>query len=213
MIEGGVVAAYLAALLGGAAKRFVDGRIDGGLKSLYDRVTNRLGGGVVRDLRDNPNDASTQNRVARAVENVAAVDRRFAEDIAAIVDQLDRAGGRSFVNSIQAHTVIQNQGGDQATHGGVIHKTSMRSSRHPSDYSGAPVWVKVVTALGAVLALGGMVLLVVDVATVMSSGQDEFGRPLPPGLADLKRGGLLFMCGLAVLLLGAVGRSMSRRGW
>ncbi len=213
MIDGGIVAGYLTVLLSGAAKRFVDNRIDGGLKALYDRVVRRLGGGAVRDLRADPGDTRAQDQLARAVENIAATDRRFAGEISRIVDQLDRAGGRRFVNQVQAHTNMQNFGGDQAIHGGVINKSWSRSTEHPANYSGAPAWVKAVTVLGAVLAFGGMGLLVVDVITVMSAGQDEFGRPQPPDLADLKRGAILFACGLVLSIAGSMGRAMSRRGW
>ncbi len=213
MVDGGVVAGYLTVLLGGATRRFVDNRLDGGLKRLYDHVVRRLGGGAVRDLRNDPEDVGAQDRLARAVENIAAVDRSFAGEIARIVDQLDRAGGRSFVNQVQAQVNMQNFGGDQAIQGGIINKTWSRSVERPANYSGAPAWVKVVTVLGAVLALGGMALLAVDVVSAISSGQDEFGRPQFPGLGDLKRGAILFVCGLVLSLAGSLGRSMSGRGW
>jgi hypothetical protein len=212
VIDGGVVAGYLAVLLGGAAKRFVDGRIDGGLTALYDRVVRRLGGAVVRDLRQNPDDVDAQHRVARAVENIAAVDRRFAGELAAIVDRLDRAGGRQFVNQVQAHTNIQ-AWGDQAVHGGVINKSWSRSAEHPSNYSGAPAWVKVITALGAVLLFGGLGLLAVEIVTTLSAARNEIGRFRLPDLTDLKQGAILFACGLLLSLVGGLGRSMSRRGW
>lgn len=180
MVDGGIVAGYLTVLLTGAARRFVDNRIDGGLKRLYDQVVRRLGGRAVHELRNAPEDAHAQDRLARAVERHAAVDHRFADEIARIVAQLDRAGGRRIVNQVQARTNMQNFGGDQAIQGGVINKTWSRSTEHPANYSGAPTWVKALTALGAVLALGGMALLVVDVITAISSGQDEFGRPSSP---------------------------------
>ena len=213
MVDGGIVAGYLTVLLTGAARRFVDNRIDGGLKRLYDQVVRRLGGRAVHELRSAPEDAHAQDRLARAVERHAAVDHRFADEIARIVAQLDRAGGRRIVNQVQARTNMQNFGGDQAIQGGVINKTWSRSTEHPANYSGAPTWVKALTALGAVLALGGMALLVVDVITAISSGQDEFGRPQFPDLGDLRRGAILFACGLVLSLVGSLGRSMSRRGW
>lgn len=184
MIDGGVVTGYVLAFLGGAAKRFLDSRIDGGLSSLYDRLVRRLGERVVRDVANRPGDPRARGRFAQEVEYAASQDPRFAHELAAIVDQLDRAGGRVLINQV-----------------------------HPSNYSRAPVWVKAVTVLGAFLALGGMVWLVVDVVTAMTSGQDEFGRPLPPSLEDLTRGAILFACGLFFLIAGSLGRSMSRSGW
>ncbi|GGP63082.1 hypothetical protein GCM10010185_39590 [Saccharothrix coeruleofusca] len=209
-----MVVGYLAVLMTQAAGRFVNDRIDDGLKSLYDRVVRRLGGGAVQDLQADPADEAARGRVARAVENVAAVDRGFADEIAAIVARLDQAGGRRLVNQVRARTNVQHFGsGDQATHGGVINKSWSRSTEHPGNYSGAPAWVKVATALGALCALGGLVLLVFDVATAMSAGRDEVGRPLPPDLDVLTRGAVLFVVGLALCLLGSLGRSMSKRGW
>ncbi|GAA3432417.1 hypothetical protein GCM10018954_020200 [Kutzneria kofuensis] len=212
MIEGGVVVAYLVALLGGAAKRFMEGRAEAAMTGLYNVVARKFGG-IVGDLRADPADPNAQRRLARAVENTATVDPHFAEQLAALVDRLDRVGGRQFLNQVQAHTNVQNFGGDQAVYGGVINKSWSRTSEHPENYSGAPGWVKVATVLGVLAFLGGFLLIVVRVALVMSSGEDEFGRPLAPGLADLAPGGVLIAIGLVLGVAGSLGRSMSRRGW
>lgn len=212
MIEGGVVVAYLVALLGGAAKRFMEGRADAVFKSLY-AVLARKFGGVVGDLRQNPQDADAQRRLARAVENTAAVDRNFADELGAIVDRLDRAGGRQFLNQVQAHTNVQNFGSGMVAGRDIVHNTWSRGAERAENLSGAPVWVKVVTALGALASLGGFILIIVNVATVLSTQQDEFGRPQFPSLADIEPGAILFGVGFVLLTLGSLGRSMSRRGW
>jgi hypothetical protein len=207
-----VVVAYLVALLGGAAKRFMEGRAEAAMNGLYNVVARKFGG-IVGDLRDDPRDQHAQQRLARAVENTATVDPHFAQQLTALVDRLDRAGGRQFLNQVQAHTNVQNFGGDQAVYGGVINKSWTRTSERVENYSGAPTWVKVVTVLGVLSFVGGFLLLVVRAALVMSSGEDEFGRPLFPGMADLAPGGVLILAGLVLGALGSLGRSMSRRGW
>lgn len=141
------------------------------------------------------------------------MDRSFANELAAIVDRLDRAGGRQFLNQVQAHTNVQNFGSGMAVGGDVIHNTWNRASERPENYSGAPAWVKVVTVLGTPAALAGFITVVVTAAIVMSTQQDEFGRPQFPSLADVTPGAVLFGCGFVLLAIGSLGRSMSRRGW
>ncbi|MEV6611646.1 hypothetical protein [Kutzneria sp. NPDC051319] len=211
MIEGGVVVAYLVALLGGAARRFMEGRAEAAMNGLYNAVARKFGG-IVSDLRADPKDQQAQQRLARAVENTATVDPRFAEQLTALVDRLDRAGGRQFLNQVQAHTNVQNFGSGMAVGRDYVSNTWRGAERH-ENLSGAPAWVKVVTAIGAVAFAGGFGLLVVKAVIVMSTMQDEFGRPQFPGIDDLAPGGIVLGVGLVFLMLGSLGRSLSRRGW
>lgn len=211
MIEGGVVVAYLVALLGGAAKRFMEGRAEAAMNGLYNAVARKFGG-IVSDLRADPKDQQAQQRLARAVENTATVDPRFAEQLTALVDRLDRAGGRQFLNQVQAHANVQNFGSGMAVGRDYVSNTWRGAERH-ENLSGAPAWVKVVTAIGAVAFAGGFGLLVVKAVIVMSTMEDEFGRPQFPGVDDLAPGGIVLGVGLVFLMLGSLGRSLSRRGW
>jgi hypothetical protein len=211
MIEGGVVVAYLVALLGGAAKRFMEGRAEAAMNGLYNAVARKFGG-IVSDLRADPKDEHAQQRLARAVENTATVDPHFAEQLTALVDRLDRAGGRQFLNQVQAHTNVQNFGSGIAVGRDYVSNTWRGAERH-ENLSGAPAWVKVLTALGSLAALGGFGLIVVNAAIVLSTQQDEFGRPQFPGLDDIAPGAILFGVGFVLLTVGSLGRSLSRRGW
>ena len=208
MIEGGVVVAYLVALLGGAAKRFMEGRAEAAMNGLYNAVSRKFGG-IVNDLRQDPRDQDAQRRLARAVENTATVDPRFAEQLSALVDRLDRAGGRQFLNQVQAHTNVQNFGSGIAVGRDYVSNTWRGAERH-ENLSGAPLWVKVVTVLGSLSAIAGFGLIFLRVAITITTAQDEAQFP---SLDDFTPGGILFAVGFVLLLIGSLGRSLSRRGW
>ncbi|MGK3203722.1 hypothetical protein [Amycolatopsis sp. MEPSY49] len=213
MIDGGIVAAYAGAAFARGVARFADSKIDELLKAIALRVTAKLGRRAEEDLSRAPTDRAVQERVARAVENLAAADQRFARELDALVRRLDQAGGRRIINQVVAETNAQHFGQgniEVATHGGLISKVHAPS---PANYSGAPAWVRVAVWLGALLAVGGFGLTVVEVATVMSTRTDEFGRPAFPAFADIRLGVVLFGLGLVLSLVASLGRATSRRGW
>lgn len=98
MIDGGLVTGYLAAAAARYGKRLADATVDAALDRLAGVVAGRLGSGPSADLERDPSDPRTRDRVARAVEDVARQDARFAADLAAVQAQLDRAGARPLIN-------------------------------------------------------------------------------------------------------------------
>src|SRR4051812_30415412 len=102
MIDGGMIAGYLAAAAARGGSRLLDKTVDGALDRLAAAVGRRLGPGPSADLARDPRDPHTQDRVSRAVQGAANRDERFAQELARLQQQLDRAGARFLVNQVQA---------------------------------------------------------------------------------------------------------------
>jgi hypothetical protein len=114
MIDGGVVAAYLAVAVARGGRRLLDRTVDGALDRLTDSVARRLGPRPAADLAKNPYDGATLAEVTRAVDAVARHDSRFARELAGLRRQLDKHGGWRLVNQVRARTNVQAFGGGNA---------------------------------------------------------------------------------------------------
>ena len=114
MIDGGVVAAYLAAAVARGGERLLGRVVDGALDRLADSVARRLGPRPAEDLTKNPYDAAALDRVSRAIDAAAQRDAGFAHELAAIREQLDRGGGGLLVNQVRARVNVQAFGGGNA---------------------------------------------------------------------------------------------------
>lgn len=114
MIEGGVIAAYLAAAVARGGRRLLDRAVDGGLDRLADSVARRLGPRPAADLARDPYDSATLAEVSRAVDAVARRDTAFARELVALRRQLDSLGGVHLVNQVQARSNVQAFGGNAA---------------------------------------------------------------------------------------------------
>jgi hypothetical protein len=114
VIDGGVIAAYLAAAVARGGGRLLDGAVDGTLDRLADSVARRLGPRPAADLARNPYDSATLAEVSRTIDAVARRDAGFARELAALRRQLDSHGGRLLVNQVRARTDVQAFGGGNA---------------------------------------------------------------------------------------------------
>lgn len=114
MIDGGVIAAYLAAAAARGGRRLVDRAIDGALDRLTDSVARRLGPRPGADLARDPYDSATLAEVSRAIDGVARRDVGFARELTALRHQLDSLGGVHLVNQVQARSNVQAFGGNAA---------------------------------------------------------------------------------------------------
>lgn len=107
MIDGGVIAGYLALAAARGVDRFVNGRIDSILAALANRVARKMGLGPAADLRPDPTDTQVQKKIARAVVSRSQSDPQFARDLRALQDQLDREGGRPLLQQFWNNSVNQ----------------------------------------------------------------------------------------------------------
>lgn len=114
MIDGGVVAAYLAAAVARGGERLLGATIDSALDRLSASVARRLGQRPNGELTRAPTDAGALERVGRALEAAAHRDERFARELAVVQDQLDRAGASYLVNEVRARVNVQAFGGGNA---------------------------------------------------------------------------------------------------
>jgi hypothetical protein len=114
VIDGGVIAAYLAAAVARGGRRLLDRVADGALDRLADSVARRLGPRPAADLARNPYDSATLAEVSRAIDAVARHDARFARELAALRRRLDSHGGRLLINQVRARTNVQAFGGGNA---------------------------------------------------------------------------------------------------
>jgi len=145
MIDGGVLAGYLAVAATRATGRVFDKAVDGLFDRLAQRVAQRLGGQAVAAISANPGDRQQQRQVGQGIETVAKVDSQFAAELAQLQDRLDRLVGRQLINTVHAETNIQAFGGN--AYGGHHYEYNVPD---PTDYSKAPSWVRVLLVVAAV---------------------------------------------------------------
>lgn len=107
MIDGGVIAAYLAAAVARGGERLLGRVVDGALDRLAGSVARRLGPRPADDLAKNPYDSATLGEVSRAIDAVARRDAAFARELAALRRHLDRHEGRRLINQVRARVNVQ----------------------------------------------------------------------------------------------------------
>src|SRR5690242_922525 len=156
VIDGGLIAGYLAAAVARGGGRLLDKTVDGALDRLAAAVSSKLGPKPSADLARDPRDPATQNRVGRAVQDAASRDERFAHELARLQQQLDHAGARFLVNQVQANTNAQAFGG-----GNVHIGDYYEGNRHSNDHDPADDLVigwgvgRVLAVLGALAMFAG----------------------------------------------------------
>ncbi|TWF77495.1 hypothetical protein FHX44_113405 [Pseudonocardia hierapolitana] len=104
MIDGGVIAAYLAVAVTRGEQRLLGRVVDTALDRLFDSVARRLGPRRAADLARNPYDSAILAEVAGAIDAAARRDAGFARELAALLAQLESHGGRHLVDQIRAQT-------------------------------------------------------------------------------------------------------------
>jgi hypothetical protein len=204
-VDGGLVVGYLVAALLRAGRRQIDRTVDSLLDRLIAIVARRLGKGHIDRLADDPRDASAQREVGLVIDGAVSANSAFANELARVIAELDRRRGRQLVNQVYAHINVQ-----AFDHGIAVGRDfNYFHTPDPSDYSGAPFWVKLCIAVGAILAAAGLFIFGYTLFTgIPDLGDPDFGR-MPPGF-PLAFG--VFFAGFVILGLGALGRAFSKRG-
>lgn len=213
MIDGGLVVGYLSSWLIQGVGRLANRQLDNTFSALYDRVAARLGRSATDALANAPHSDQQKQILATQVAATSQRDPSFAAELAQLINQIERLGGQQILNQNRGDRNVQIGGNFQGGHiitGHASFDQRTVGPPHLGDYSKAPGWVKAVTALGALLLIGGMIWLVVSVFLMLTSGEnDQYGRPTL-ALDVLAPAGIACAAGLALSIIGSLGRSMSR---
>lgn len=185
MLDSGVVVGYLAAALVRGARAVADQAVERLLDRLVDRVGQRLGPRAIDRLQDSPGESA--GMVRKNIDLALRNDPAFAEEIGALVSELDRRGARVLVNEVQAH--INVQAFDQ---GIAVGRDFNIKVPDPSDLSNAAPWIKVLYVIGIALAFPGIGVFVLASTT----------GPNPVGIA-------MFATGFVCFAIAGVGHSLS----
>jgi hypothetical protein len=206
MIDGGVLAGYLAVAATRAAGRVFDKAVDGLFDRLSQRVAQRLGWQAVASINAQPGNVAQHKQVGQGIEAVARLDSQFAAELAELQRKLDQRVGRQVINNVVAHTNIQAFGGGSA-YGGHHYELNVPD---PTDYSKAPAWVKLLTVVGIVIALVGFGMAFLGILGFIGSVPNASPTDLPD-FGNVLPGFGLFFVGLVVLIIANVGKAMSKR--
>ncbi|MHA6622768.1 hypothetical protein [Pseudonocardia sp. DLS-67] len=196
MIDGGVIAAYLAVAVGRGGRRSLDRVVDGALDRLTDGVARRLGPRPAAELAKDPYDGATLAEVTRAIDAVARHDSRFGRELGRLRRQLDKHGGWRLVNQVRARTGVQVSG-----RGIVAGRDVTANDPHPGQVL---AWVGIVVALAG---FSGWMYLILTGFGPAAPPDLEPGVPLAPAaVGAFLAGGLLYGFGVAF------SRAARRRG-
>jgi hypothetical protein len=204
LIDGGLIVGYVTAALLRGGKRVADKTVDALLDRLTGVIVDRMGPGPVDRLRRNPTDEQAQREVGLTIDGATSVDPKFASDLAALVAELDRHGGRQMINEVYAQMNVQ-----AFDHGMAAGRDfNYFHAPDPTDMSGAPAWVKLCVVVGMFFAVAGLFIFGYTLFTTSNDLNDpNFGKT-PAGI-PLAFG--VFFAGFIILGIGSMGRAMSRR--
>jgi len=203
-LDGGLIVGYLTAAVVGAGKRWVDRTVDRLLDQLTAKVTGRIGRGAFDRLAQNPRGAEIQRELGLTIDGAISGDRAFARDIAKIIAELDKRGGRKIINQVYAENNVQ------AFDHGIAVGGDFNYFHTPdrSDLSGTPLWSRFFIVLGTIVALSGMAIFFYTLFTgIPDFGEEGFGET-PAGI-PLAFG--VFFTGFVLLAIGSLGASMSKK--
>lgn len=208
MIDGGIIAGYLAAAAARGGKRLLDGTVDAALDRLTGAVAGKLGYRPGAMLEPDPGDPGAQQQVAAYVADAARRDERFAHKLAEIQDQLDRAGARPLLNQVQGVGINAQHFGHGDVHVGDYYSHHSSHDYDPGDelVIGRGVG-RLLAVIGLLVALAGFAGWMWLIFTGFDAGGDPFSKELVPGLPLAPAAFLAFLGGG---LLYGLGTSMSK---
>lgn len=102
MIDGAVLAGYLAVAGTRDAGRVFDGSVDTLFDRLALRVEERLGGRAIAEVQAEPADTVRQVRLGHGIDAVVRADPLLARELDSLQYQLDHKVGRQFINAVRA---------------------------------------------------------------------------------------------------------------
>lgn len=204
LIDGGLIVGYLTAALLRGGRRIADRTVDSLLDRLTGLVADRMGPGPLDRLRKYPRDDTAQREVGLTIDGAVSVDANFARELAALVAELDRHGGREMINEVYAQTNVQ-----AFDHGMAIGRDfNYFNVPDPDDMSDAPGWVKLCIVLGSVVTTVGMFMFGYTLFTDNPApGDPNFGE-VPAGIPTAVG---VFFLGFVILGIASIGHSLSKR--
>jgi hypothetical protein len=202
-IDGGLVVGYLTAALVRGGKRWADRAIDSLLDRLTSLVMGRMGAEPLDQLASNPQDERLQREMGLRLDGAVTVDRDFARELADVVRELDDHGGRNILN--QVYTQLNVQAFD---HGTAIGNFNQFNVPDPTDYSGAPAWIKLFIVVGMLLAVAGLGIFGYTLFTENTDLNDPNFGEMPPGFGVAAA---VFFAGFVILGIASLGRGLSKR--
>ena len=204
MIDGGLIVGYLTAALLRGGRRMADKTVDAMLDRLIDLVAERIGAGPVDRLQAHPREDVIQREVGLVIDGAASGDTNFAHELAVLVAELDRRGGRQMINEVYAQINVQAFDHGVAVGGDF----NYFNAPDPDDMSDAPGWVKFCIVLGWAIAVSGIFIFGYTLFTESSSANDASSSEPPAGVALAFA---VFFVGFIISGIGAIGRSFSKR--
>jgi hypothetical protein len=204
LIEGGLVVGYLTAAIARGGQRLADRTLDSLLDRLSALVVGRMGSGPLDRLAGNPHDERSQREVGLTIDGAVSVDRAFAHELADLVAKLDRQGGRQMLNQVYAQMNVQ-----AFDHGTAIGGNfNYFNAPDPTDYSGAPAWIKLFIVVGTLAAVAGLGIFGYTLFTDMPDLNDPSFGEMPAGFGVAAA---VFFAGFVILGIASLGRGLSRR--
>ncbi len=198
MIDGGILAGYLAAAPAVAGRRVVGRAADLLFEKLRAAASATAGPAIAAQVEENPTDGAAQARVGRALEDAARQNPLVARELEALLADLDREVGRSvIVNEVFARTDAQAFGRGHAALGDYQHIDGVGTS----DFARTPSWVRLALVVGPLLALVGIAIGVAGFAREL--GRGAFAAPPALGVA-------LFFLGFVLTLVASLGKTTMR---
>ena len=215
MIDAAVVAAYLGAAVARGGRHLLDTMIDTGLDRLSTAVVRRLGRGPATDLARNPDSPAVRAHVARQLESTARCDPGFARELAFLVAQLDRSGGRRLINNVRAQVNVQAFDGGYAHYGDYNEGDTYTNDNDPADELVAGQGIgRFVAIIGLTVTLAGFlgfVWVLYDAFRNGGPGSSPLDLEILPGVPMLPVGFLAFLFGGIVYGLGTTASKAARK--
>jgi hypothetical protein len=106
MIDGAVLAGYLAVAATRASGRTFEKGVDTLFDGLARRVEERLGCRAIARLQTEPGDATLRTRLGADIDAVARTDPQLARELAGLQHELDRKVGRRLIEVLAAPSQI-----------------------------------------------------------------------------------------------------------
>jgi hypothetical protein len=208
MIDGGVLAGYLAVAATRVTGRVFDQTVDRLFDRLAEHVAQRLGWQTVESISSDPGSPQQQARVGQRIDAAARGDAQFAAELVRLQDRLDQLVGRQTITTVNARPNVQAFGED--AYGGDHHEAHEVTVPDPTDYSKAPAWVTRMIVVGLAIALVGFGMAFAGILGFMG-GVANTSPTNPPDLAGMLAGFGVFLVGLVVLVVANVGRALARK--
>jgi len=153
--------------------------------------------------------------VARQLESTARCDPGFARELAFLVAQLDRSGGRRLINNVRAQVNVQAFDGGYAHYGDYNEGDIYTNDYDPADELVAGQGIgRFVAIIGLTVTLAGFlgfVWVMYDAFRNGGPGSSPLDLEILPGVPMLPVGFLAFLFGGIVYGLGTTASKAARK--